>query len=213
MTPSPPTPTKRVRNPRGSGALLGQQIVTTALGIVDDTGADGLTLRGLARMIGVSPPAIYAHFADIDAILLAVARHAFADLADHLTAAGDGITAPAERLRAVCRAYLDYAERHPGRYHVMFSGQWDATAAVERGTVDQHVIDTLGQGALSVFTNAVRACAGTDTPTLSDPFTEAVTTWVFLHGYAHQRLVARAFPWPPGIAEHIVDNVTTRCLT
>jgi AcrR family transcriptional regulator len=212
MPPSPLTPTKRVRNPRGSGTLLGRQIVTTAIGIVDDTGAGGLTLRGLARTIGVSPPAIYAHFADIDAILLAVAREAFADLAHHLTSAGDGIAAPAVRLRAVCRAYLDYAEQHPGRYHVMFSGQWDATAAVERGNVDKHVVDTLGQDALAVFTSTIRACADTDTPTRVDPFTEAITTWLLLHGYAHQRLVSRAFPWPPGLAEYIVDNATARCL-
>jgi hypothetical protein len=115
-------------------------------------------------------------------------------------------------LRAICRAYLDYAERHPGRYLVMFGGQWDATAARERGTVDQRVVDELGQNTLAVFTDAVQACTGTGTEALSDPRTDSVSTWVFLHGYAHQRLVARAFPWPPGIDEHILDTVATGCL-
>ena len=206
MTTSPPTPAKRVRNPRGAGAALGRQIVETALAVIDDTGAEGLTLRGLARTIGVSPPAIYAHFADTDAILLALARRAFADLAEHLVAAGTGSTPPATRLRSICRAYLDYAARHPGRYHVMFGGRWDATAAVERGTVDQDAVGELGQATLSVLTDAIRA----GTPTPDDPRIDAVTAWVFLHGYAHQRLVARGFPWPPGITDHILDTVTGR---
>lgn len=208
MTTSPPS--GRVRNPRGSGALLGHQIITTALAVVDDTGAEGLSLRGLARTIGVSPPAIYAHFADIDAILLAVARQVFTDLTDHLIAAGEGIGSPTVRFRAICRAYLEYADQHPGRHLVMFGGQWDATAARERGTVDQDVVDELGLNTLSVFTDAVRACAGA--VALPDPVTDSVSAWVFLHGYAHQRIVARAFPWPPGITEHILDTVTTGCL-
>jgi len=209
VTTSPPVPTRRVRNPRGEGAALGQQIVATSLDVIDDSGVQGLTLRGLARTIGVSAPAIYAHFADIDAILLGVAERVFADLAEHLTTAAHGIAPPRARLRAICRAYLDYAEHHPGRYQVMFGSQWDATSAVERGTVEQRVVDDLGSDVLAVFTDAVQPSASATAERGSTPITDAVTAWVFLHGYAHQRLVARAFPWPRGMTEHVLDAVVS----
>ncbi|GAA0562588.1 hypothetical protein GCM10010172_52270 [Paractinoplanes ferrugineus] len=183
--------------------------MTAALTVVDEGGVGGLTLRGLARIVGVSAPAIYAHFADIDAILLAVARQAFADLTEHLSAAGHGSAPPETRLRAVCRAYLDYAQQHPGRYHVMFNGQWDATAAIDRGAVEPRVVNELGQDALSVFVEAIRACRR-DPP--RDPYPDAVITWVFLHGYIHQRLVSRAFPWPPDITQDVLETVVGRCL-
>jgi AcrR family transcriptional regulator len=208
VTTSPIAPTRRVRNPRGEGAALREQIVATALEVVDNSGVPALTLRGVARTIGVSAPAIYAHFANIDAILLAVAERAFADLAEHLTAAAAGVNAPpATRLRAICRAYLDYAEHHPGRYQVMFGGQWDATSAFERGAVEQRGVNDLGLEVLTAFVNAVADNDVTADPRGSANFTDAVVTWVTLHGYAHQRLVARAFPWPPEITEHVLDRV------
>jgi AcrR family transcriptional regulator len=207
MTVASPPPARRVRNPRGAGAALGLQIVAAALEAVDDAGVPGLTLRGLARSIGVSAPAIYAHFADIDAILLAVSERAFADLSGHLSAAADPTAEPPARLRAISRAYLDYAEQHPGRYQVMFGGQWDATSAVERRAVERQAVEDLGLNVVAVFIDAVQASRGGTSQ--GDPLVvrTAVTTWVLLHGYAHQRLVARAFPWPPDMTEHVLDSV------
>lgn len=209
MTPASSPPVRRVRNPRGAGAALGLQIVAAALDAVDEAGVPGLTLRGLARSIGVSAPAIYAHFADIDAILLAVSEHAFADLSGHLATVADQTTEPPARVRAVCRAYLDYAERHPGRYQVMFGGQWDATSAVERRAVERHAVEDLGSNVIAVFIDAVQASGSGTREGEAPAATTAVTTWVLLHGYAHQRLVAPAFPWPPGMTEHVLDSVVS----
>ncbi len=207
MTSAPSPSAPRARNPRGAGAALGLEIVAAALDAVDGGGVRGLTLRGLARSIGVSAPAIYAHFADVDAILLAVSERAFADLSGTLAAAADQTTEPSRRLRAVCRAYLDYAQQHPGRYLVMFGGQWDATSAVERRAVERHAVEDLGSNVIAVFLDAVRS-GGSGTGEGDVPATTtAVTAWVLLHGYAHQRLVARAFPWPSDMTEHVLDSV------
>lgn len=91
----------------------------------------------------------------------------------------------------------------------MFGNQWDATAAVERGAVGRQVVEDLGRDVLAVFVDAVQPCAGTGAAPCPATTTDAVTTWVFLHGYAHQRLVARAFPWPDGMTDHVVDAVVS----
>ena len=182
--------------------------MSTALGVIDEAGVHGLSLRGLARSIGVSAPAIYAHFPNVDAILLAVARQLFADLAARLSAAAGEAPDPPARLRAVCQAYLDHAEDHPGRYLVMFGGQWDVTAAVEQGAVDGHATHDLGHDVTAVFVHAVRDPDDPGTAPDEADVTAAVATWLVLHGYAHQRLVARAFRWPLGTTEAVLDRAT-----
>ena len=201
----PPTPVRRTRSPRGSGAALGQEVVAAALEVVDEAGAPALTLRGLARTVGVSAPAIYRHFADLDAVLLAVAQRLFADLAEHLVRAREAAPTSESRLRAMARGYLAYAVDHPGRYLLMFGSQWDAASAVDRGTVGRGVVDELGQDVLALFVEVL----GDGSPTTHEgrALTDATTVWVLLHGYAHQRLVSRAFPWPEDMTEHVLDSV------
>lgn len=152
----------------------------------------------------MSAPAIYAHFADTDAILLAVAERLFTDLATRLQAALDQRAADGseQRLRTLCGSYLRYAETHPNRYLVMFGGQWDARTAVDRGAVDAGPVLALGQDVLTVITIAVDASATSD----SAPAASAVSVWVLLHGYAHQRIVSSAFPWPPAMTDRVIDG-------
>lgn len=50
-----------------------QDVVERAIGLLDERGIDGLTMRGLAADLGVQPGALYHHFAGKDALLRAVA--------------------------------------------------------------------------------------------------------------------------------------------
>jgi AcrR family transcriptional regulator len=202
---SPDSPV-RPRNPRGQGAQLRDDIVAAAGALLDEGGDDAVTLRGVARRIGISAPSIYAHFADRDAILLAVAREAFAELADHL--AGAAGSAPAAHLRAVCAAYLEFAQIRPSRYRVMFGGVWDAAPAVHRGAIDLAQVQALGQEALAVLGEALRRCVADGIITSTDPAADTVMLWVGLHGLAHQRLVASAFPWPQDIDTRLIAALT-----
>lgn len=64
-----------------------------------------VTLRAVARRVGIAAPSIYAHFADRQAILLALVRDAFAELGRELSAADAAAGPdPEQRLRAACTA-------------------------------------------------------------------------------------------------------------
>ena len=199
----------RVKNRRGEGGRLREDILRGAAELLDQTGQEqAVTLRAVARQIGISAPSIYGHFPNRESLLLATVQQAFAELTEQLqgaqVAAGND---PALRLRAVGAAYLDFARLRPQRYRVMFGGAWDTTDAVQAGAVSHAEAVALGQDALTVIVEAVQACADAGDSASTDPFGDAVTLWVALHGLAHQRAVIPNFPWPEGVADRLVERL------
>jgi AcrR family transcriptional regulator len=99
--------------------------VAAAVELLDETGDESaITLRSVARHVGIAAPSIYRHFPDQPAIMLAVVQNAFAELNAELRAAVAAETGPRQRLFAVSDAYLAFAQTHPGRYRTMFGGLW-----------------------------------------------------------------------------------------
>ena len=203
----------RERNRRGQGGRLRTDIVTAAAELLDEAGTEqAVTLRAVARRVGIAAPSIYAHFPDRQAILLAVVQGAFAELAETLRATTvpgaaadstreDGAVA---RLRAACTAYLDFAVTRPQRYRVMFGGLWHAGEALDSAAVSVAEVTELGQEALGVLVTALDACVAAGSSNSTDTSADAVALWLGLHGLAHQRAVAAAFPWPVDITERLI---------
>ena len=95
-----------------------EKILDAALEFFATQGAEGVTMRALAEAIEYSPPVIYAHFRDKDAIIrelclrqLRGLAKAFATFA-HLD--------PIERLRRIGYVYADFAVEHPSHFRFMF---------------------------------------------------------------------------------------------
>jgi AcrR family transcriptional regulator len=199
-----PSPTRR-RNRRGEGAKLREEIIAAAVEILDEEGDErAITLRSVARRIGIAAPSIYPHFPDQPAIMLAVVRREFDRLTAVLRAAAEtGGEDPRQRLLAVCHAYLDLAQTHPERYRTMFGGLWIAPALGESSITEEDLI-ALGDGALETLVAVLGDCVTAGQATSTDLFNDAVALWLGLHGLAHQRAVTRAFPWPEDIAERII---------
>lgn len=192
-------PAARQRNPRGQGGQLRTEIVRAAGELLDQEGtAQAVTLRAVARRIGISAPSIYAHFADRDEILLAVVQDAFEVLTSTLVEARDGAEPdPLDRLQAVCKAYLQFALDSPQRYRVMFGGQWNAEQAAARSDkVAEAARSGLGLNAFAVLAELCGSLIEQRRSHPSDPHTTATALWVTLHGYAGLQSAAPLFPWP-----------------
>ncbi|MFI6762215.1 TetR/AcrR family transcriptional regulator [Micromonospora sp. NPDC050417] len=117
--------TGRVRNRRGEGDLLRNEIVSAAERLVAQAGGDEtLTLRAIAREAGISAPSIYAHFDDLAAVRDALLDAGFDRLSqsidDSMRTLG-ATTDPVRRLLAGCRAYVDFAMREPAAYRLLFN--------------------------------------------------------------------------------------------
>jgi AcrR family transcriptional regulator len=185
---------------------LRDDILAAAAQLLDETGDEqAVTLRAVARRVGIAAPSIYSHFPDRQAILLAIVREAFAELAEQLTAEAAAAPDPVSRLRAICDAYLHFAAARPQRYRIMFGGLWSAADAVRDATLTPAGAAELGQDALRVLVGSVAACVEASRSTSTDPFADAVALWLGLHGLAHQRALATAFPWPEDITDRLID--------
>lgn len=122
-------------------------------------GPDGVVLREVARRTGVSHNAAYRHFADRDALLVEISSVATERLEQAMQGRLDEVTqnAPSERararLRAIGRAYVEFALAEPGLFSVAFcpldaSEGWKEDAAPY--LLLGHVLDELVEaGALS----------------------------------------------------------------
>jgi AcrR family transcriptional regulator len=106
--------------------------------IVDERGAQALSLRELAREIGVSHAAPRRHFADRQALLDALAEEGFERLGDELQRAVRRAGTPfAARLHALSQAYISFAARHVALLELMFAGKQRAGAERVRESADR----------------------------------------------------------------------------
>ncbi|OZD84099.1 TetR/AcrR family transcriptional regulator [Rhodococcus sp. 05-339-2] len=139
-------------------------------------GVDALSLRQLARDVGVSHGAPARHFRDKQALLDALALHGFEELNRRMVAAATGPGELMARFRAVARAYLGFAVEHPELLDVMYSTKHHPDASEKLKTV-AHESMTATEALLS---EAIAAGVITDAP----PAILARVAFASVHGLA-----------------------------
>jgi AcrR family transcriptional regulator len=141
-----------------------------------ERGSQDLSLRELARAVGVSHAAPRRHFADKQALLDALAEDGFErlgrELSEAMAAAGGGVDA---RLEAFARAYVRFATRDAALLELMFAGKGrpgadSVRAAADRAFAAPRALVTEGQAAGAVVPG--------------DPERIATVTWASLQGLA-----------------------------
>ncbi|MEU7558475.1 TetR/AcrR family transcriptional regulator [Streptomyces eurythermus] len=131
---APAERTARVRNPRGQGERLREEILRAAGGLLEQVGSeDALSLRAVAREVGIATPSIYRHFADKTELVWAVLAEHYERLAALMAEADASAPAedPLERLRHQLRAYCRFAVANPARYRLMCE-TWQTPVDEER---------------------------------------------------------------------------------
>ncbi|GAA5020499.1 TetR/AcrR family transcriptional regulator [Kitasatospora paranensis] len=104
-----PVERKRRRTTRTGSVLSEDLIVSAALELVEAPGGNALTVRRLGAELGCDPSTVYRYFADVDALLLAVADRLIGDSLDGFTADEDWIASLRDFAVRVHRSVL----RHP----------------------------------------------------------------------------------------------------
>lgn len=168
MEPTPPPRTPLTR----SG------IVAAARALTADEGLSAVSLRRLAGSLGVTAPALYAHFSGKDELLEAVAEEEFGRLIVRLVDAADGVGPPVERVIAQCHAYVDHAVENPALFEVMtlFRPGWGYQPAAPELP--------LASKTFEVSAAAVQDAIDAGEFGATDALLASLTLWSAVHGVA-----------------------------
>ena len=99
---------------------LRSALLEAAERVLEREGLAGLTLRAVAREAGVSHAAPAHHFADLTGLVSELAAVGFRQFNTAVATAGAIGNSPLERASARAKAYVAYAQAHPGMYGLMF---------------------------------------------------------------------------------------------
>jgi len=151
---------------------LKEALIEAARRFIAERGVGGFTLVDAARLVGVTPAALYRHFRGREALLEEVAGRGFADLADRLGRALAGRGTPLERFTRMGEAYLAFAEEEPGYYAAIFDVRSvGLTPDVER----PNPFDLLLEALRNTFPDGFGGV---------DPRFVALEVWALSHGIA-----------------------------
>jgi AcrR family transcriptional regulator len=143
---------------------------------------EDVSLRELARRVGVSPMATYRHFADKDALRAALADAAFAVFAETVAVADTVGLLPDDRLMVMGRAYVSFARARPAMFHLIFAAP-----------IDMAQVNAAGPGAAHAFRPLVEVIAAImQRPVDAEEVTIGLSRiWAVTHGYAALSLSGR----------------------
>jgi AcrR family transcriptional regulator len=162
---------------------LRRALLDAALLFVHEQGVEALSLRELARRLGVSHAAPAHHFRDRLGLLVAMAVDGFERLVAAIEAAARDLPPGIEQLAATGEAYVQFALDHPAHFQVMFGPE------VGGMKVQPPELREPATRARRLLDEAIRALAGLPPSARGeprDPFVEVHTfaTWALLHGAA-----------------------------
>ncbi len=167
---------RRPRSPRGSGDQLRDEILDAATELLLVMGdSKAVSIRSVAHRVGVTPPSIYLHFADKQALLDAVCARYYEQLDEHLQQAGVGQPTTLDVFLAHGLAYVRFATRTPEMYRI---------AAMVEGNSASDVDAVLASSAFVRMLGSVQNLMDQGVFAAGDPTVIALDLWTAVHGVA-----------------------------
>jgi AcrR family transcriptional regulator len=196
----------RTRYRRGEGARLREDILEAAARLFfEQGGADGMTMRAVAAAAGVSPPAVYLHFADKDELIFAVCQDVFNQLDRALEQAAEGMDDVLEAMKARGRAYVHFGLEHPDHYRVLFM-QAPGNQPHHYGPEEVKASAAFGH----LMSNVAAMAADPRVRGGIDPYELALDCWAYVHGLTSLLITKPDFGWPD--ADAMLDGHFDRLL-
>ena len=155
---------------------LKEALLEAARRFIAERGIGGFALVDAARLVGVSPAALYRHFRGREALLEELAGRGFAELAARLARALTSRGTPLERFTRMGEAYLTFAEEEPAYYAAIFETRGVQADISETGSPGRpSPFDLLVEALQSTFADGFGGVA---------PRFIALEVWALAHGIA-----------------------------
>lgn len=160
---------------KDAAPALRERILDEAFAVIADVGVERLSIREIARRIGVSHQAPYKHFRHRDDIISGLIARIFDEFAQALGARAP-FDDPHDDLRSMGEAYVRFALERPLEYKLMFGTPLhgdDAASGVEETT----------QKAFSILEDRLSTMALRQAGPVNAPRHDAFFIWSTLHGW------------------------------
>ena len=158
--------------------------------------AKAVSIRSVAHRVGVTPPSIYLHFADKDALLDAVCARYFEALDQVMQQVARDQPSTLDRLRAQGLAYVRFALQNPELYRIATMGE---------GRPGSDVDVTLNSSAFVHMRASIETLMAEAVYPQGDATAAALELWTVAHGVA-ALLISRPY-LPFGDVEDFADRV------
>ena len=188
---------RRPRARRGSGDLLRHEILDAATELLLETGqVKAVSIRSVAQRVGVTPPSIYLHFEDKEALLDAVCARYLGRLDQAMEQAAVGQPSTIDVLRAQGMAYVRFALQTPELYRLATMSEWRA---------GRNVDIALDSAAFKHMRASVQTLMDEGLYRTDDPTTIALELWTASHGIAALLIAKPHLPF--GDVDAFADRV------
>jgi AcrR family transcriptional regulator len=179
-------------------------IIDAAREMIVTGGLEALSLRRLARQLGVTAPALYGYVRSKQDLLGALAEIEVDRLAERFDEVDD--PDPIERIRAHSRAYVTYARDNPELFRVMLL----APPALPASGLPAEAEAPATTMAFATASSAIEDAIAAGIIEADDPQLVALTLWSGAHGVATVLQLGLALP--PEIEDAMIDEITDRLL-
>ena|SRR2546428_5757980 len=154
----------------------GETLVVTASDLLEHEGIGSLSMRRVAKELGVRASSLYHHFPDKSALLRAVAEQGLRQLAEVLEQARERAgPVPQQQIRALAIAYREWALAHPRLYLLLFGG----TPVEERPSPIGQAVSAPMLAAATQLVGEQKAVAATQ------------AAWALVHGFVTLELAGQ----------------------
>ncbi len=183
---------RTVKRPYHHGDLR-RALLQAGAALLERVGVEALSIRELARAVGVSPRAPYQHFRDKEALLSEMAAEAFVAFGDAIAAA-DAAAPPGREIEWQVVAYVRFAGLAPGRFGLMFGAR--------RSVPEGELAAAKPRGFNVLLARVGRQCLPGE-----DRAAKAMAYWSLAHGLAVLFLDGLAREQMDGTEDEIVRRV------
>jgi AcrR family transcriptional regulator len=192
-----------VAKPSPRSGSLREACIAEAFRIIEDAGLEALSLREVARRLGVSHQAPYKHFPSRDHIVAEILAQCFDEFAAFLDRRPTGKT-PHDDLRGMGMRYMAYARQHPVKYRLMFNTPMPDVA--EHPGMMRNAQRAFALLRDRLATMPLRAAGP---PHRSEASLDAMFVWSTLHGLAS--ILQSDTLQTLGMSDRDLQQAVTRC--
>ncbi len=168
---------------------LREKILNTSRHLLYEEGHTALSMRGIAKEVGVTATSIYLHFDNKDHLLHTLIEESVEELSVSIENRVDGSTGVISQFDSIINAYVDFALSNPEKYQIIYMVRSEAMARYPKEKFRR------ARRCYELLVSIIEQGIAEGVMEEDDPITAAYSIWAQLHGVTsvvlNQRLDSR----------------------